>query len=191
MRPLCGAIVTAGALIGLGLFSLGYGTRYAAYAERNETGHFRDDYWVKFSQMDTTLIFVMVLLTASLLIGLAVAFIGLAYHHHKRTIELHRHHAHPNAPAVGGPAAPIGVSRYDDGLGHPLWLGRDLFGQLQGLHGDKGVWKLIESGRYLVTEVDAIGKAPLDVNDWEDYRALLAQYEPGHTDSDVSIKGTG
>jgi molybdenum cofactor cytidylyltransferase len=92
---------------------------------------------------------------------------------------------------VGGPATPIGVSRYDDGLGHPLWLGRELFGELQGLHGDKGVWKLIESGRYLVTEVDAIGKAPLDVNDWEDYQALLAEYEPGHTDSDVSVKGAG
>ena len=40
MRPLCGAIITAGALIGLGLFSQGYGARYAAYAQRDETGHF-------------------------------------------------------------------------------------------------------------------------------------------------------
>ena len=88
MRPLCGAILTAGALIGLGLFSLGYGTRYAAYAERNDTGHFNADYWVKFSQMDTPLIILLVLLVSSLGIGLAIAFVGLAYHHHKRHHEL-------------------------------------------------------------------------------------------------------
>jgi hypothetical protein len=88
MRPICGAIITAGALIGLGLFSLGYGTRYAAYAERNDTGHFNAEYWVKFSQMDTPLILLLVLLVASLIIGLAIAFVGLAYHHNKRHLEL-------------------------------------------------------------------------------------------------------
>jgi hypothetical protein len=93
MRPLCGAIITAGALIGLGLFSLGYGTRYAAYAERNDTGHFNAEYWVKFSQMDTPLILLLVLLIASLFIGMAVAFVGLAYHHHKRHLELMKHGA--------------------------------------------------------------------------------------------------
>jgi hypothetical protein len=91
MRPLCGAIITAGALIGLGLFSLGYGTRYAAYAQRNDTGHFDPEYWVKLNQMDTPLLILLVLLVASLGIGLAIAFVGLAYHHHKRHLEfLHR-----------------------------------------------------------------------------------------------------
>jgi molybdenum cofactor cytidylyltransferase len=69
----------------------------------------------------------------------------------------------------------IAVSRYDDGRGHPFWFGREVFGDLAGLHGDKGVWKLIESGRYPVTEVRASGNIPLDVDDWDDYRALLAQ----------------
>jgi hypothetical protein len=102
MRPLCGAIITAGALIGLGLFSMGYGTRYAAYAERNDTGHFNAEYWVKLSQMDTPLLILLVLLVASLAIGLAVAFVGLAYHHHKRQLEfLHRKgHAQAAAPSL-------------------------------------------------------------------------------------------
>lgn len=91
MRPLCGALIAAGALIGLGLFSVGYGTRYSAYAQRNDQGHFDANYWVKFSQMDTPLIVLMVLLVASLLIGLAIAFVGLAYHHHKRQLELLQH----------------------------------------------------------------------------------------------------
>jgi molybdenum cofactor cytidylyltransferase len=77
--------------------------------------------------------------------------------------------------AASGLAAPIAVSRYDDGRGHPFWFGRDLFGELAGLHGDKGVWKLIESGRHRVGEVDAVGNIPLDVDDWDGYRALLAQ----------------
>jgi|ERR1043165_454602 hypothetical protein len=97
MRPICGAIITAGALIGLGLFSLGYGTRYAFYAERDTTsGQFRADYWVKFSQMDTTLIFTLVLLVATLIVGLAIAFVGLSYHHYKRSIELRRHFVQAN-----------------------------------------------------------------------------------------------
>src|ERR1043165_9479455 len=90
MRPICGAIMTAGALIGLGLFSLGYGTRYAAYAMRDDVGHLREDYWVKFAQMDTTLMIVLLLLVASLMIGMAIAFVGLAYHHHKRHHEMLR-----------------------------------------------------------------------------------------------------
>jgi amino acid transporter len=97
MRPLCGAIMTAAALIGLGLFTIGYGTRYAAYAERDENTHrFSDQHWVKFSQMDTTLIVLLVLLVTSLMIGLAVAFVGLAYHHHKRQLEFL--HTHPESP---------------------------------------------------------------------------------------------
>jgi hypothetical protein len=88
MRPLCGAIITAGAVIGLGLFSQGYGARYAAYAQRDESGHFDVKYWVRLEQMDTALMILLVLLVATLVIGLAIAFVGLAYHHHKRYLEL-------------------------------------------------------------------------------------------------------
>jgi molybdenum cofactor cytidylyltransferase len=78
---------------------------------------------------------------------------------------------------MAGQAAPIGVSRYDDGRGHPFWFRRELFGELRGLHGDKGVWKLIESGRHPVIDVDAAGNVPPDVDDWDDYQALLAQHD--------------
>ena len=102
MRPLCGAIITAGALIGMGLFTVGYGTRYAAYTQRTDKGHYDTEYWVKVSQMDTPLIILLVLLVASLVIGLAVAFVGLAYHHHKRQLELmhHKDHAHAASPIL-------------------------------------------------------------------------------------------
>ena len=99
MRPLCGAIITAGALIGLGLYSIGYGTRYAAFAERNTDGHLRDDYWVKISQMDTSLVVMLALLVITLGIGLAIAFVGLAYHHLKRQQELEIHHTRTVAPS--------------------------------------------------------------------------------------------
>ena len=70
---------------------------------------------------------------------------------------------------------PLGVCRYDDGRGHPMWLGRAVFDDLATLHGDKGVWKLLESGRYPVREVAVAGPVPRDVDDRDDYLALLAQ----------------
>jgi molybdenum cofactor cytidylyltransferase len=69
--------------------------------------------------------------------------------------------------------SPISVCRYRDGRGHPFWFGRQVFGDLKGLHGDKAVWKLLESGRYRAHEVEVAGSIPLDVDTWEDYQALL------------------
>lgn len=71
--------------------------------------------------------------------------------------------------------SPLGVCRYTDALGHPFWFGREVFSELRALHGDKAVWKLLESGRYPVIEVDALGNVPLDVDTWADYEALLAR----------------
>jgi molybdenum cofactor cytidylyltransferase len=65
----------------------------------------------------------------------------------------------------------IAVCRYRDGVGHPFWLASRMFGELVGLHGDKGVWKLIESRP--VVEVDVDGTVPLDVDTWDDYERLL------------------
>ncbi len=72
-----------------------------------------------------------------------------------------------------GPAGDVMVCRYDDGIGHPFWFGRNVFSELAQLHGDKGVWKLIESGRHAVRELAVDGPAPLDVDTWDDYRRLL------------------
>lgn len=71
-------------------------------------------------------------------------------------------------------SAPLAVCRYDDGIGHPFWFGRTVFGELAQLHGDKAVWKLIESGLYPVLEVPIDGPIPLDVDTWDDYERLLA-----------------
>jgi molybdenum cofactor cytidylyltransferase len=67
----------------------------------------------------------------------------------------------------------MGVCRYRDGRGHPFWLGRGAFSDLGELHGDKGVWKVLESGRHQVVEVPVDADVPLDVDTWEDYEALL------------------
>lgn len=73
-----------------------------------------------------------------------------------------------------GETAPMAVCRYADGLGHPMWFRRDLFGELSQLHGDKAVWKLLHSGRYDVREVPVEASVPPDVNTMEDYEALVA-----------------
>jgi molybdenum cofactor cytidylyltransferase len=73
----------------------------------------------------------------------------------------------------------LGVCRYDDGVGHPFWFRRQVFDDLRALHGDKGVWRLLESGRYPVREVEVAGNIPLDVDTWEDYQALLAAANGG------------
>jgi molybdenum cofactor cytidylyltransferase len=69
---------------------------------------------------------------------------------------------------------PLGVCRYDDGLGHPFWFRREVFGDLATLHGDKAVWKLLHSGGYPVTEVPVAGPVPIDVDTRADYERLLA-----------------
>jgi molybdenum cofactor cytidylyltransferase len=71
--------------------------------------------------------------------------------------------------------SPLGVCRYRDGVGHPFWFQNQVFDDLSELHGDKAVWKLLESGRYPVCEAEVPGNIPLDVDTWEDYEALLAQ----------------
>jgi hypothetical protein len=93
MRALCGAIITAGALIGLGMAAIGIGTRYEAFTRQGEDPlSFR----VHFSHMDTGLIFVVTFLTMVGLVGLGITFVGLAYHHERRHREhllAERHHS--------------------------------------------------------------------------------------------------
>lgn len=75
---------------------------------------------------------------------------------------------------VSAAGVEIGVCRYTDGIGHPFWFSRNMFGELSRLHGDKGGWKLIGSGRYPVAELQVDRPVPLDVDTWEDYQRLLA-----------------
>ena len=70
--------------------------------------------------------------------------------------------------------APLAVCRYDDGRGHPIAFARSVFGALADLHGDKGVWRLLDQRAGDVREVPVAGPIPLDVDTPEDYRAVLA-----------------
>jgi len=70
--------------------------------------------------------------------------------------------------------APLAVCRYADGRGHPFAFARPVFGELAELHGDKGVWKLLDRRSADVREVAAPGPVPLDVDTWDDYEAVLA-----------------
>lgn len=71
--------------------------------------------------------------------------------------------------------ADLGVCRYQDGRGHPLWLSRSVFSELSTLHGDKAVWKLLDSPKFTVAEATIAGPIPLDVDTWADYDRLVAQ----------------
>ena len=107
MRALSGAIITAAALIGLGLTAQGIGTRYQGYMERKhvegqEASNLRGDRdvdrsHIKIHEMDNGLKLCLTLLVLSLLVGLGITFVGLMYHHHRR---YHEHlRAHPSMPA--------------------------------------------------------------------------------------------
>ena len=71
--------------------------------------------------------------------------------------------------------APLAVCRYEDGRGHPLAFDRRIFPQLADLHGDKGVWRLLDERADEVVEVRIAGNVPLDVDTPEDYQAVLAE----------------
>ena len=94
MRALCGAIIVAGSVIGLGLTAIGFGTRYHTGLD-TAVAH-------PWSEMDRPLVFILVFLTAMAVIGLGIAFVGLAYHHHRRHHEMLRAQAtHPTSlPSV-------------------------------------------------------------------------------------------
>ena len=70
--------------------------------------------------------------------------------------------------------APLAVCRYDDGRGHPFAFARRMFDELADLHGDKGVWRLLDERAGEVVEVRIAGPVPLDVDTPEDYEAVLA-----------------
>jgi len=69
--------------------------------------------------------------------------------------------------------AKLTVCRYDDGRGHPLAFGRELFGELGELHGDKAVWKLMDRYANEVVEAPVAGPIPPDIDTREDYEAVL------------------
>lgn len=111
MRALCGAIITAGALIGLGLTALGVGIRYAGTLFGPETINPNTHAMYGAS----TLMLILVVLLLALLIGLAISFLGLAFHHFRRHHEHlrdfgHLAEGHLSGGVHSGPSTPAGVS---------------------------------------------------------------------------------
>jgi molybdenum cofactor cytidylyltransferase len=80
-----------------------------------------------------------------------------------------------DALLAGRGDAPLAACAYADGRGHPLAFARSTFADLQALHGDKGVWKLLDRHAEEVVDVPTPGPIPRDVDTEADYRAILAE----------------
>ena len=76
---------------------------------------------------------------------------------------------------AGRADAPLAACAYQDGRGHPLAFAKNTFPDLQALHGDKGVWKLLDRRAHDVVDVPVPGLIPRDVDTDDDYRAVLAE----------------
>ncbi len=69
---------------------------------------------------------------------------------------------------------PVVRISYRGRSGHPILFTKALFEQLKALHGDKGVWKLLEAHPEWVREIELDKPYPGDVNTWEDYEKLTS-----------------
>ena len=77
MRAICGAIITAGAMIGLGLAALGIGIRYQNFMATVENQPHHLVY-------TNAILIAMAILIAGVVIGLGIATVGLMFHHERR-----------------------------------------------------------------------------------------------------------
>jgi molybdenum cofactor cytidylyltransferase len=68
--------------------------------------------------------------------------------------------------------SPLAACAYSDGRGHPLAFAREMFAELHALHGDKGVWKLLDRRASALADVRIEGPIPHDVDTWEDYELV-------------------
>jgi len=86
-----------------------------------------------------------------------------------------------SALVAGRGDAPLAVCAYEDGRGHPLAFARSTFPELASLHGDRGVWRLLDRRASDVVEVPIRGRVPRDVDTWEDYDAAIASAFPAQS----------
>jgi molybdenum cofactor cytidylyltransferase len=80
-----------------------------------------------------------------------------------------------HALLAGRGNAPLAACAYENGRGHPLAFASTTFNDLQALHGDKGVWKLLDRHADEVVDVPIAGPIPRDVDTAAEYHALLAE----------------
>jgi molybdenum cofactor cytidylyltransferase len=67
---------------------------------------------------------------------------------------------------------PIALCSYQGRKGHPMIFARSMFDQLQGLHGDKAAWKLVDANSASVQEVHFNLPFPDDINTPADVERL-------------------
>ena len=82
MRALCGAIITAGAMVGLGLTALAFAVRFQGSTLTH--GDPAQLYGIP------SMMVILVVLLLAVIIGMGIAFLGLALHHARRQHELDR-----------------------------------------------------------------------------------------------------
>jgi len=67
---------------------------------------------------------------------------------------------------------PIALCSYQGRKGHPMIFARSMFDQLQGLHGDKAAWKLVDANSASIQEVHFNLPFPDDINTPADVERL-------------------
>jgi len=68
----------------------------------------------------------------------------------------------------------IAICDYRDRKGHPMIFARSMFEQLEGLHGDKAAWKLVDANPELVRQINFDLPFPVDINTQGDFERLEA-----------------
>lgn len=70
---------------------------------------------------------------------------------------------------------PIALCTYRGRKGHPMIFARSLFDRLEGLHGDKAAWKLVDANADVVQEVAFDLPFPDDINTTKDFERLATK----------------
>jgi hypothetical protein len=120
MRALSGAIITAAALIGLGLTAQGIGNRYENFliykpavaegsaketsAPNLKTEPDFEKSKIKIHDLDNPMKLCLTVLFLAALIGIGITFVGLALHHHRR---YHEHLRLYGPPPAGTPSSHV------------------------------------------------------------------------------------
>lgn len=68
----------------------------------------------------------------------------------------------------------IALCTYNGRKGHPMIFSKAMFEQLEGLHGDKAAWKLVDANAGLVQEVHFNLPLPDDINTAADFERITS-----------------